>query len=103
MPLPFQYSSVKPQGPYTGSACVGVLSSRSLLQEPSLRNQLRVQGMCAIVDLHEFRQHSHGSPSHHHQPPVKCSAIKMLPFSFDLSVAWKRPSPTSVHWWYYRF
>lgn len=56
MPLPFQYSSVKPQGPYTGSACVGVLSSCSLLQEPSLRNRLRVQGMCVIVDLHDTEE-----------------------------------------------
>lgn len=43
----FQYSRTKPQGPYAG-----VLSS-SLQQEPSLRNRLKVQGTCVIVDLHD--------------------------------------------------
>lgn len=56
MPLPFHYSRVKPQGPYTGGAWVRVPSSPSLQQEPSLRSRLRVQGTRVIVDLHDTQQ-----------------------------------------------
>lgn len=56
MPLPAYNSTAEPQGPYTDSAPVGVLSSPSLQQKPSLRNWLRVQGACMIVDLHDSKE-----------------------------------------------
>lgn len=83
MPLPAHYSRVKPQGPYTDSASVGVLSFLSLQQKPSLRNWLRVQGAHMIVDLHgtdskkkKLQKHCYPFLSKQQQPSVKYLAIK---------------------------